>query len=78
MKLLDDSGLSYFYSKIKAIFAKKSEIPTKTSQLSNDNNFNYSREATAGTIDALATLTSGKPRNDRLNFISEKIKWSRV
>lgn len=58
---LDKAGLTYFYDKIKAIFAKKSEIPTKTSQLTNDNYFNYSIEKSSGTIDALAAFTSGKP-----------------
>lgn len=34
---------------------------TKTSELTNDNNFNYSIQADAGTIDDLAAFTSGKP-----------------
>lgn len=58
---LDKTGLTYFYDKIKTIFAKKSEIPTKTSQLTNDSNLNYSIEKPSGTIDDLAAFTSGKP-----------------
>lgn len=58
---LDKTGLTYFYDKIKTIFAKKSEIPTKTSQLTNDSAFNSSSDVTAGTIDTLAAFTSGKP-----------------
>ena len=57
---LDKTGLTYFYDKIKTIFAKKEEIPTKTSQLTNDSYFNNSREVTGGSIDALATYTSDK------------------
>lgn len=58
---LDKTGLAYFYDKIKTIFAKKSEIPTKTSQLTNDSHLNYSIEKPSGTIDDLAAFTSGKP-----------------
>lgn len=36
-------------------------IPTKTSELTNDSNFNYSIEKATGTIDDLAAFTSGKP-----------------
>ena len=57
---LDKTGLTYFYDKLKTIFAKKEEIPTKTSQLTNDSYFNNSREVTGGSIDALATYTSDK------------------
>ena len=35
-------------------------VPTKTSDLTNDNCFNYSIVSTAGTIDTLASFTSGK------------------
>ena len=36
-------------------------VPTKTSELTNDSNFNYSIEKASGTIDDLAAFTSGKP-----------------
>lgn len=37
-KYLDSNGLLYFWQKIKTVFAQKTEIPTKTSQLTNDSN----------------------------------------
>lgn len=36
---LDKDGLLYFWQKIKNVFAQKTEIPTKTSDLTNDSNF---------------------------------------
>lgn len=38
-KYLDNDGLLYFWQKIKTIFAFKTEIPTKLSDLTNDGNF---------------------------------------
>lgn len=35
-KYLNTTGLQYFYNRIKTIFAAKSEIPTATSELTND------------------------------------------
>lgn len=35
-KYLKNTGLSYFYNRLKTIFALKTEIPTKTSDLTND------------------------------------------
>lgn len=38
-KYLDNNGLLYFWQKIKTIFALKTELPTKTSDLTNDSDF---------------------------------------
>lgn len=38
-KYLDNDGLLYFWQKIKTIFALKTELPTKLSDLTNDGNF---------------------------------------
>lgn len=38
-KYLDNDGLLYFWQKIKTIFAFKTELPTKLSDLTNDGNF---------------------------------------
>ena len=38
-KYLDDNGLLYFWQKIKSLFALKTELPTKTSDLTNDSNY---------------------------------------
>lgn len=35
-KYLNQTGLSYYHNRIKTVFADKSEIPTKTSDLTND------------------------------------------
>lgn len=42
-------------------YITSADVPTKTSELTNDNYFNYSIQATKGTIDDLAAFTSGKP-----------------
>ena len=64
---LDKTGLTYFWNKIKA------KIPTKTSQLTNDSNLSYSIEKPSGTIDDLATFTSGKPRNNGFYLTNKKV-----
>lgn len=38
-KFLDDNGLLYLWTTIKNTFAKPSDIPTQTSQLTNNSNF---------------------------------------
>lgn len=38
-KFLDDTGLAYFWGKITAIFAKKTDIPTAVSELTNDSGY---------------------------------------
>ena len=38
-KYLDDNGLLYFWQKIKSLFALKTELPTKTSDLTNDSDY---------------------------------------
>lgn len=38
-KILDYTELSHFLSKLKTTFALKSDIPTKTSQLTNDSGY---------------------------------------
>lgn len=38
-KFLDDTGLTHFWEKIKATFAKKTDIPTAVSDLTNDEGF---------------------------------------
>lgn len=38
-KFLDDNGLLYLWTTIKNTFARPSDIPTKTSDLTNDSNF---------------------------------------
>lgn len=38
-KYLDSNGLLYFWQKIKSLFALKTELPTKTSDLTNDSNY---------------------------------------
>lgn len=35
-KYLNSTGLQYFFNRIKTVFASKSELPTKTSDLTND------------------------------------------
>ena len=39
MNYVDKNGLSRFYSKIQSLFALKTSIPTKVSQLSNDSGY---------------------------------------
>lgn len=39
-KYLNTTGLQYFYNRIKTIFASKSELPTDTSDLTNDGDGN--------------------------------------
>ena len=36
---LNKTGLAYFYNRLKTIFASKSELPTKVSDLTNDSGF---------------------------------------
>lgn len=36
---LNKTGLAYFYDRLKTIFARKSELPTKVSDLTNDSGF---------------------------------------
>lgn len=36
---LNKTGLAYFYDRLKTVFAKKSELPTKVSDLTNDSGF---------------------------------------
>ena len=38
-KYLDLTVLTYFYNRIKTLFATKTELPTKTSDLTNDSLF---------------------------------------
>ncbi len=38
-KYLDDNGLLYFWQKIKSLFAQKTDVPTKLSDLTNDANY---------------------------------------
>ena len=38
-KYLNNTGLSYYHSRIKTIFADKNELPTATSDLTNDSGF---------------------------------------
>lgn len=38
-KYLNKTGLSYLFDRLKTIFAQKSELPTKTSDLTNDSNY---------------------------------------
>lgn len=49
-KYLNLTVLTYFYNRIKTLFASKSEIPTKTSDLTNDSNF--------ATVSQIPTATS--------------------
>lgn len=50
-KYLNNTGLQYFYNRIKTIFASKSELPTKTSDLTNDSNFITSNDLPTKTSD---------------------------
>ncbi len=54
-KYLDQEGLLYLWQKVKANFAKKTDVPTKVSQLTNDAGF----LTTAPTYADATTSTSG-------------------
>lgn len=56
-KYLDNEGLLYFWQKIKTTFAKASDVPTKTSDLTNDSGFITSEDVPEG---AAASTTTPK------------------
>ena len=58
-KYLDDNGLLYFWQKIKNTFAKTTDIPTKTSDLTNDSGF-------ISTVDSALSSTSENPVQNKV------------
>lgn len=58
-KYLDDNGLLYFWQKIKNTFAKTMDIPTKTSDLTNDSGF-------ISTVDSALSSTSENPVQNKV------------
>ena len=64
---LNKTGLQYFYNRIKTIFALKSEIPTATSELTNDGDgqSNFATESyvqqNGGKIDVIQVNGAARP-----------------
>lgn len=56
---MDDNGLLYFWQKIKNTFAKITDIPTKTSDLTNDSGF-------ISTVDSALSSTSENPVQNKV------------
>ena len=52
---LDNNGLLYFWQKIKNVFALASDVPTKTSQLTNDSGFITSSDIPEGAAASTTT-----------------------
>ena len=57
-KYLDSEGLLYFWQKIKSTFAKTADVPTKTSDLTNDSGFISGYTETDPTVPAWAKASS--------------------
>lgn len=55
---LNLTGLNYFFGRLKALFAQKSELPTKTSDLTNDSGFITGYTETDPTVPAWAKASS--------------------
>lgn len=71
---LDNAGVTQILTKIKSLLAKKAEItaiPTKTSQLTNDNQFQNVTEVDNSIYDRLHELTADSSQENGFEIVSD-------
>lgn len=68
-KYLDYDGLLYFWQKLKTTFAKTVDVPTKTSDLTNDSGY-----ITSASIPSATTTT---PKMDGTASVGSETKWAK-
>ena len=68
-KYLDYDGLLYFWQKIKTTFAKAVDVPTKTSDLTNDSGY-----ITSASVPSATTTT---PKMDGTASVGSETKWAK-
>lgn len=71
-KYLDADGLLYFWQKIKNTFALSSDVPTKTSDLTNDSGFITSADVPEG-----STASSTTPKMDGTATVGTETAFAR-
>lgn len=71
-KYLDDNGLLYFWQKIKAVFAYAEDVPTKTSDLTNDSGFITSADVPEG-----STASTTTPKMDGTAAVGSETAFAR-
>lgn len=71
-KFLDDNALTYLWTKITAAFAKKTDVPTKTSQLQNDSHF-----ITTSDIPEGAAASTTVPKMDGTATVGSELAFAR-
>lgn len=71
-KFLDDNGLLYLWSKMKATFAEPSDIPTAVSDLTNDSGFQTSTQV-ASSISTALSNSGFQTSTDVDNAISDAL-----
>ena len=69
---LDENTLRYLWQKIVGLFAKKKDIPTKTSQLQNDSGF-----ITTGDIPEGAAASTTVPKMDGVASVGTELAFAR-
>lgn len=69
---LDENALRYLWSKITGLFARKSDVPTKTSQLQNDSKF-----VTENQIPEGATASNTVPKMDGTAAVGTELAFAR-
>lgn len=68
-KYLDYDGLLYFWQKLKTTFAKTVDVPTKTSDLTNDSGY-----ITSASVPSATTTT---PKMDGTASVGSETKWAK-
>ncbi len=66
-KYLNNTGLQYFYNRLKTIFANKTELPTATSDLTNDSDFQTSTQVSSAINTAIGQLDIPTQTSDLIN-----------
>lgn len=78
-KYLNNTGLQYFFNRLKTIFATKGEVPTATSDLTNDSGFITSADVPTATSEL--TNDSGfitNAVNDLVNYYTKSQTYTQT
>lgn len=66
-KYLNNTGLQYFYNRIKTVFALKTELPENTSDLTNDSDFQTSTQVSSAINTAIGQIEIPTKTSDLIN-----------